>query len=217
MYIFTVEHPLVADRLMELRKKDTPSARFRELIAEISLCLAYEAASKFEMEQREVETPFERITVPAVKPFRMVLVPILRAGLAMAEGFRKIFPGAATAHLGLYRDEETLRPQVYYSNIPGLTGEDCVFVLDPMLATGGSAAAGIEAVLAAGAAPEKITFFSVVACPEGLEHLSEKYNYLNIYTASVDRGLNEKGYILPGVGDAGDRIFGSSEAAFLTD
>ncbi len=201
-----VRHPLVQDKITRLRDKRTGHRDFRGLIREIGALIAYEVLRDLPSEDVEVETPLETTTGLRVREEDVVLVPILRAGLGMLEGFTDLLPGARIGHVGLYRDEETLQPVQYYFNVPKPAGRYFV-VVDPMLGTGGSSAATITLLKQHGA--RDIRLAVLVSGPEGAGTLERAHPDVPVHTAALDRGLNEHGYLLPGLGDAGDRIFGS--------
>jgi uracil phosphoribosyltransferase len=202
-----VSHPLVQHKLTILRDRETPTKIFKELVDEIAMFMAYEATSDLGLEDVPVETPLERAMGRRVAGKKLTLVPILRAGLGMVEGIYRLVPGARVGHIGLYRDHDTLQPVDYYFKVPGDAAERDFFVLDPMLATGGSAVAAVSSLKRAGAT--RIRFMCLVAAPEGIRRLATAHPDVVIYCAAIDRGLNEAGYILPGLGDAGDRLFGT--------
>jgi uracil phosphoribosyltransferase len=202
-----VRHPLVQHKLTMLRDRGTPTKIFKELVDEIAMLMAYEATSDLSLEAVEVETPLEHSAGWRVSGKKLTLVPILRAGLGMVEGILRLVPAARVGHIGLYRDHDTLEPVDYYFKVPGDAAERDFFVLDPMLATGGSAAAAVTSLKRAGA--KSIRFLCLVAAPEGVRRLARAHPDVPIYCASLDRELNELGYILPGLGDAGDRLFGT--------
>jgi uracil phosphoribosyltransferase len=202
-----VSHPLVQHKLTILRDRETPTKIFKELVDEIAMFMAYEATSDLALEDAPVDTPLERAMGKRVAGKKLTLVPILRAGLGMVEGIYRLVPGARVGHIGLYRDHDTLQPVDYYFKVPGDAAERDFFVLDPMLATGGSAVAAVSSLKRAGAT--RIRFMCLVAAPEGVRKLSEAHPDVIIYCAALDRELNESGYILPGLGDAGDRLFGT--------
>jgi uracil phosphoribosyltransferase len=202
-----VSHPLVQHKLSLLRDRTTPTKIFKELVDEIATLIAYEATSELSLEPTPVETPLERTTGMRVSGKKLTLVPILRAGLGMVEGVARLVPAARVGHIGLYRDHDTLEPVDYYFKVPGDAGERDFFLLDPMLATGGSAAAAVTSLKRAGAT--RIRFLCLVAAPEGVRRLAEAHPDVIVYCASLDRELNDQGYILPGLGDAGDRLFGT--------
>ena len=205
--VTVVDHPMVQHKLSKLRNKDTSSKDFRALVRELALFEGYEATRDLALEDVEVETPICKTTCKQVAGKKMVIVPILRAGLGMVEGMLQLVPSAKVGHIGLYRDHDTLQPVEYYNKLPSDIEERDVIVLDPMLATGGSAIDAIEIVKRS--RPKSIKFLCVIAAPEGLRALSEAHPDVHIYCAAVDEKLNENGYILPGLGDAGDRIFGT--------
>lgn len=202
-----VSHPLVQHKLTMLRDRETPTKIFKELVDEIAMLMAYEATSELTVEDTVVETPLERTVGHRVSGKKLTLVPILRAGLGMVEGVYRIMPGARVGHIGLYRDHDTLKPVDYYFKVPSDASERDFFLLDPMLATGGSAVAAVGSLKRAGAT--RIRFMCLVAAPEGVKRLSAAHPDVMIYCAALDRELNESGYILPGLGDAGDRLFGT--------
>lgn len=202
-----VSHPLVQHKLSLLRDRATPTKIFKELVDEIATLIAYEATSELTLEETPVETPLERTMGRRVSGKKLTLVPILRAGLGMVEGVARLVPAARVGHIGLYRDHDTLEPVDYYFKVPGDAGERDFFLLDPMLATGGSAAAAVSSLKRAGAT--RIRFLCLVAAPAGVRRLAESHPDVIVYCAGLDRELNEQGYILPGLGDAGDRLFGT--------
>jgi uracil phosphoribosyltransferase len=202
-----ISHPLVQHKLSLLRDRATPTKIFKELVDEIATLIAYEATSGLALEDATVETPLERMTGKRVSGKKLTLVPILRAGLGMVEGVARLVPAARVGHIGLYRDHETLEPVDYYFKIPGNAAERDFFLLDPMLATGGSASAAVTSLKRAGAT--RIRFLCLVAAPEGVRRLADAHPDVIVYCAALDRELNENGYILPGLGDAGDRLFGT--------
>ena len=202
-----VSHPLVQHKLTILRDRATPTKQFKELVEEIAMLMAYEATSDLPLEDVRVETPLESMTGHQVTGKKLTLVPILRAGLGMVGGIDRLVPNARVGHIGLYRNHDTLEPVDYYFKVPGDAPERDFFVLDPMLATGGSAAAAVSSLKRAGAL--RIRFLCLVAAPEGVRRLSGAHPDVMIYTAALDRELNAHGYILPGLGDAGDRLFGT--------
>jgi uracil phosphoribosyltransferase len=202
-----IRHPLVQHKLTILRDKQTETKHFKELVDEIAMLMAYEATSELVVEPREVQTPLEISTGWHISGKKMTLVPILRAGLGMVEGILRLVPAARVGHIGLYRDHDTLKPVDYYFKVPGDPSERDFFLLDPMLATGGSATAAVSSLKKAGAS--RIRFMCIVAAPEGVRCLSDANPDVQIYCAALDRQLNGQGYILPGLGDAGDRLFGT--------
>jgi uracil phosphoribosyltransferase len=202
-----VSHPLVQHKLSILRDRETPTKIFKELVDEIAMLMAYEATSDLPLENASIETPLERMTAKRISGKKLTLVPILRAGLGMVEGIYRLVPGARIGHIGLYRDHATLEPVDYFFKVPSDAAERDFFVLDPMLATGGSAVAAVSSLKRAGAA--RIRFMCLVAAPEGVKRLADAHPDVLVYCASLDRELNDRGYILPGLGDAGDRLFGT--------
>ena len=205
--IFVMTHPLIQHKLSFLRHKDTGTKHFRELVNEIATLMCYEATRDWPLMDIDTETPMEVATTKVIAGKKVALVPILRAGLGMVDGMLTLIPSAKVGHIGLYRDHDTLQPVEYYNKLPQDIEERDVMVLDPMLATGGSAIDAISIVKRSN--PKSIKFLCIIAAPEGLKSLSEAHPDVQIYCASVDRCLNENGYILPGLGDAGDRIFGT--------
>ena len=201
-----LNHPLIRHRLTLIRDKNTGTKDFRQLLTEISYLMAYEITRDFPLKEIEIETPMEK-TVGEVLCKKVVIVPILRAGLGMTEGILKLIPNAKIGHIGLYRDPETRLPVEYYSKLPSNLENQTVFLVDPMLATGGSSVEAISILKKNGA--RKISLVCLVAAPKGVEAVQKEHPLIPIYTASLDRGLNENSYILPGLGDAGDRIFGT--------
>ena len=202
-----IDNPIVAHKLAQLRNKLTPSNIFRALVEEIAMFTAYEVGRNFELHETEIETPLTSCRVKILHEENFVVVPILRAGLAMTSGVLKIFPKASVGHIGLYRDEKTFQPIEYYCKMPPNLSEKILLVTDPMLATGGSATDALQILKDKGA--RKIFFMCIVAAPQGIEKISAAHPDIPIYTATIDEGLNENCYILPGLGDAGDRIFGT--------
>lgn len=205
--LIIIRHPLVQHKLTILRDERTQTKHFKELVDEIAMLMAYEATSELSVEKRSVTTPLEDTEGWHISGKKLTLVPILRAGLGMVEGILRLVPSARVGHIGLYRDHGTLQPVDYYFKVPGETAERDFFILDPMLATGGSAIAAVSALKKAGA--ERIRFLCLVAAPEGVKRLTEAHPDVQIYAAALDRQLNSLGYILPGLGDAGDRLFGT--------
>lgn len=202
-----IRHPLVQHKLTIMRNRETPTKIFKELVDEIAMLMAYEATIDLTLEPLPVDTPLEGATGWHISGKKLTLVPILRAGLGMVEGILRLVPAARVGHIGLYRDHDTLQPVDYYFKVPGDVAERDFFVLDPMLATGGSAAAAVSSLKRAGAT--RIRFLCLVAAPEGVKRLSAEHSDVQIYCAALDRELNDQGYILPGLGDAGDRLFGT--------
>ena len=202
-----IKNPIIAHKLAQLRNKETPTKIFRPLVQEIAMLMTYEVGKEFETKEIEIETPLTSCKVKVLEEENFVVVPILRAGLAMVEGVLKILNGASVGHIGLYRDEKTFQPVEYYSKMPPNLSEKILLVTDPMLATGGSASAALQMLKDKGA--KKIIFMCIVSAPQGIEKISADHPDIPIYTAAIDEGLNEHCYILPGLGDAGDRIFGT--------
>lgn len=200
-------HPLIMHKISLIRDKNCGTREFRTVIGEIATLMGYEILRDLETELVEIETPMEKAMVPIIKGKKLAVVPILRAGLGMVDGILSLVPTAKVGHVGMYRDEETLQPKEYYCKLPEDIDQRLVLIVDPMLATGGSADAAIEFVKKQGA--KQIKFASIIAAPEGIKMLTEKHPDIQIYCGSIDRQLNENGYILPGLGDAGDRIFGT--------
>ena len=205
--LIRVDHPLVQHKLSYLRDKETPTVHFRKLVNELTLLLTYEATKDFPTEPAEIETPLERMTAQRIPGKKVAVCPVLRAGLGMLDGVLSLISGARVGFIGLYRDEETLQPVEYYVKLPADLAERDAIVLDPMLATGNSSAAAVATVKAQGA--RSVTLVCLVAAPEGIEHLRAEHPDVTIVTAAVDRGLNERGFIVPGLGDAGDRLYGT--------
>jgi uracil phosphoribosyltransferase len=202
-----VMHPLARHKLGLLRERETSTADFRRLVDELTLLLTYEATKDFPTELVEIETPLERTTVERISGKKVAVCPVLRAGVGMLEGVLSLIAGARVGFIGLYRDEETLQPVEYFVKLPNDIAERDVIVLDPMLATGNSTAAAIDTVKAAGATD--IVVIAIIAAPEGIERVLADHPDVRIVVASIDRGLNEHGFIVPGLGDAGDRLYGT--------
>ena len=205
--VHILDHPLIRHKLAIIRDKDTNTKQFREIIGEIATLMAYESFKDVPTQEIEVETPLEKTKQTVVKENSIAIVPILRAGLGMVDGILTLFPAAKVGHIGLYRDEETLEPQEYYCKLPTNIENKVVMVVDPMLATGGSACDAIKMLKKRGC--KKIKLMSIIAAPVGVEKVATAYPDVEIYVSTLDRCLNENGYILPGLGDAGDRIFGT--------
>jgi uracil phosphoribosyltransferase len=204
---YLIRHPLVQHKLTLLRKRSTSVTEFRELVSEVAMLMGYEVTRDLPMTTETIFTPMERMRAPVLKGEKMVLVPILRAGMGLLDGMIQIFPSARVAHIGIYRDHKTLEPVEYYFKASKtLRGRDLI-VLDPMLATGNSAIAAVERLKSG--KPRSIRLMCLVAAPEGIRAFHQQHREVPIYTAAVDRKLNAHGYILPGLGDAGDRIFGT--------
>jgi uracil phosphoribosyltransferase len=202
-----VDHPLVKHKITLLRSKFTDVQRFRELTKELSMLLAYEATRGIPVEVTTCETPLMQTEGHLISPGQIAIIPILRAGLGMVDGLLNFMPMARVGHVGLYRDPDSLEPVEYYSKFPGEFDKMQVFVIDPMLATGGSVSHAIDIVKKAGA--KHIKFLCVVSCPEGVKHLQKTHPDVDIFTCVLDEKLNDHGYILPGLGDAGDRLYGT--------
>ena len=205
--IVVMDHPLIQHKVGLIRKKETGSKEFRELIGEIAMYMCYEATRDLKLTDIEIETPICRTTVKELSGKKLAVVPILRAGLGMVEGMLAMIPAAKVGHIGLYRDPETLKPVEYYCKLPADSNEREVFVVDPMLATGGSAVAAIQMLKDKGV--KNIRFLCIIAAPEGVEAMKKAHPDVDIYIGALDQHLNEHGYIVPGLGYAGDRIFGT--------
>ena len=202
-----LDHPLIQHKISILRNKATGTNEFRSLIEEISMLMGYEALRDLPLEDQEVETPIETCMTPMLAGKKLAVVPILRAGLGMVNGILALVPSAKVGHIGLYRDEETHEPHEYYCKLPADCQEREVYVVDPMLATGGSCVAAIQLLKEKGV--KNIHFMCIIAAPEGVERLQREHPDVDIYIAALDERLNDHGYIIPGLGDAGDRIFGT--------
>ena len=202
-----LDHPLVQHKVSHLRDRNTGTKEFKELVSEIATLLCYEATRDLPTEEVEIETPVAIAKTRVLSGRKLALVPILRAGLGMVDGMLTLLPAAKVGHIGLYRNEETLEPVEYYCKLPSDIAERDVLVLDPMLATGGSAVDAISQIKKRGA--KSIKFLGIIAAPEGLDRLHAAHPDVDIYVAALDEKLNENGYIIPGLGDAGDRIFGT--------
>ncbi len=207
MGIYELKHPLIEHKLAILRNKKTGTKEFRELISELAMFLCYEAMRDAELENIEIETPVQKTNVKMLNEDKYAFVPILRAGTGMLEGITTIVPNAKIGHIGMYRNEETLKPVKYFFKVPKDIKEREVLILDPMLATGGSGCDAIQMIKEEGV--KKIKFLCIIAAPEGIKKMQEEHPDVEIYCASIDERLNDKGYIVPGLGDAGDRIFGT--------
>ena len=201
------DHPLISHKISILRDVNTGSKQFRELVEEIAMLMGYEALRDLPTEYVEVKTPITTTKSKMITGKKLAIVPILRAGLGMVEGMLALIPTAKVGHIGLYRNEETLEPQEYYCKLPNDIANRLVIILDPMLATGGSAVAGVNFLKARGC--KNIKFMSLIAAPEGIKRLTEAHPDIQLYCGCIDEKLNENGYIVPGLGDAGDRIFGT--------
>ena len=202
-----VTHPLIQHKLTEMRRKDTPTNHFRQLLREISLLLAYEVTRELPLSNVKIETPLMQTEAPSLDGKKLALVSILRAGNGLLDGVLDLIPSARVGFVGLYRDEKTLKPIQYYYKVPGSLSERLVIVVDPMLATGNSASAAIDLLKKTGA--KHIKFLCLLAAPEGVETLQKNHTDVEITTAALDAKLNDIGYILPGLGDAGDRMYGT--------
>ena len=205
--VFIMDHPLIQHKLTLIRDKETGSKEFRELIGEIAMLMCYEATRDLPLKEVEVETPVRMAKTKVISGRKLAFVPILRAGIGMVDGVTAMVPAAKVGHIGLYRDPETLTPVEYYSKLPSDIDEREVIVLDPMLATGGSAIDAITIIKKHN--PKSIKFMCIIAVPEGMEALTKAHPDVQIYCAAMDENLNDHGYIVPGLGDAGDRIFGT--------
>ena len=201
------DHPLIQHKIAILRSKDTDRKTFRELVDEITMFMCYEALRDLPLKEVEVETPITKTKCNMLAGEDIAVVPILRAGLGMVTGILNMVPNAAVGHIGLYRDEETLEPHEYYCKLPKKLDERQIILLDPMLATGGSAVAAINFIKQRGG--KKIKFMCMIAAPAGMETLTKAHPDVDVYCAHMDERLNERGYIVPGLGDAGDRLFGT--------
>ena len=207
MELHVLNHPLVEHKLTVLRDKNTPSSTFRELVSELVMLEAYEATRNLQLEDAEVETPVGRAKVQVLSGKKLAIVPILRAGLGMVDNMVELIPSAKIGHIGLYRDPETHKPVEYYCKLPEDISNRVVYVVDPMLATGGSAVAAIDFLKKHGC--RNIIMMNIIGCPEGIKAVQEAHPDVEIFLAAVDEKLNEHAYIVPGLGDAGDRIFGT--------
>lgn len=202
-----MDHPLIQHKMSYIRDENTSTKEFRELVDEVGMLMAYEVTRDLTLEDVSVQTPVQQTTAKRLSGKKLGIVPILRAGLGMQDGILKLIPSARVGHIGLYRDPETLEAVEYYAKFPGDIEERDIFVIDPMLATGASAVEAITAVKKHGAT--KIRFICLIAAPEGVDVLKEAHPDVDIYIAALDEKLNEKSYIVPGLGDAGDRLFGT--------
>ncbi len=205
--VYVMDHPLIQHKIGIIRRKDTSSKEFREMIKEIAMLMCYEATRNLKLSDVEIETPIAKMTAKELTGKKLAVVPILRAGLGMVEGMLAMIPAAKVGHIGLYRDPQTLKPVEYYCKLPADSSEREVYVVDPMLATGGSAAAAIGMLKEKGV--KKIHFMCIIAAPEGVAAMQREHPDVDLYIGALDEGLNEHGYIVPGLGDAGDRIFGT--------
>ena len=205
--VTVTDHPLIQHKLTLMRKKETGSKDFRQLLTEITMLMGYEVTRDLQLVDIDIETPVCETKSKVISGKKLGIVPILRAGLGMVDGFISLMPAAKVGHLGLYRDPETLKPVEYYSKFPQDIDEREMIIVDPMLATGGSAVAAIDVLKANGA--KSIKLVNLVAAPEGIAEVQKYHNDVDIYVASIDEKLNDHGYIVPGLGDAGDRLFGT--------
>lgn len=201
------DHPLIQHKISILRNVETSSNQFRALVEEITMLMCYESMRDLPLEEVEITTPIAKTKTNVIAGIKLAVIPILRAGLGMVNGVLNLVPSARVGHIGMYRDEETLQPHAYYCKLPANIGKRLAIVVDPMLATGGSAIDAITQIKELGG--KKIKFMCLIAAPEGIKALTEAHPDVDIYCAHVDEKLNEKGYIVPGLGDAGDRIFGT--------
>ena len=202
-----ISHPLIQHKLSILRREDTSTKDFRELVNEIAMLMGYEVSRDLPLEEVEIQTPIIKTVQKQLSGKKLAIVPILRAGIGMVDGFLSLVPAAKVGHIGMYRDEETLEPVEYLVKLPEDIDQRQIFVMNPMLATGGSAILAVDSLKKRGAA--NIKFVCLVAAPEGVKKLQDAHPDIDIYTASLDERLNENGYIVPGLGDAGDRLFGT--------
>jgi len=205
--VIEVTHPLVQHKLGLLRDASTPTQMFRQLVNEVTLLLTYEATKDLATQEIEIATPLERTAVQRISGKKVAVCPILRAGVGMLDGVLSLIPGARVGFIGLYRNEDTLEPVEYYVKLPADIADRDVIILDPMLATGNSTAAAVTTVKAAGA--QSVRLIAIIAAPEGIDRLHGEHPDVAIVVAAIDHGLNEKGYILPGLGDSGDRLYGT--------
>ncbi|MDF2907640.1 MAG: upp [Herbinix sp.] len=205
--VTVMDHPLIHHKLGIMRRKTTSTKEFRDLVSEVAMLICYEATRKLALTDIEIETPLVKTTVKEIAGKKLCIVPILRAGLHMADGILNLIPSAKVGHVGLYRNEETLEPVEYFCKLPSDAADREIFVVDPMLATGGSAVAAIDILKKRGIT--KIHFLCLIAAPEGVERFTKAHPDVEVYIGNLDERLNEKGYILPGLGDAGDRIYGT--------
>ncbi len=205
--VFEMDHPLIQHKLSVIRDISTGSKEFRELVKEVSMLMAYEVTREIPLEEIEIETPITKMTGKTIAGRKQGIIPILRAGLGMVDGFLNLLPTAKVGHVGLYRDPETLQPVEYYCKLPSDIEERDLYVLDPMLATGGSANAAITFLKDRGA--KSIKFVCLLGCPEGIKAIQNAHPDVDVYVAKIDEKLNDHAYIVPGLGDAGDRLFGT--------
>jgi uracil phosphoribosyltransferase len=203
-----MDHPLILHKLSHMRDRETSTRTFRALLREIALLMGYEMTRDLEIVIRDIETPVCPMSAPVIKGKKLAVVPILRAGLGMADGLLGLMPSARVGHIGMYRDPETKRPVEYLRKLPTAAARDFILV-DPMLATGYSAAAGVDVLLDHGVPPQRIRFMALVCSPEGVQVMLDQHPEVMVYTANLDERLNEDAYIVPGLGDAGDRLYGT--------
>lgn len=205
--IVIMDHPLIRHKIGIIRRKETGSRDFRQMISEVAMLMCYEATRNLKVVDVSIETPICQMTAKELEGKKLAVVPILRAGLGMVDGMLTMIPAAKVGHIGLYRNEETLEPVEYYCKLPKDCAERAVFVVDPMLATGGSASAAITMLKEKGV--KNLRFMCIIAAPEGVKRMQEDHPDVDLYIGAMDERLNETGYIVPGLGDAGDRIFGT--------
>ncbi len=205
--VYVMDHPLIQHKIGFIRRQEVGSKDFRAVVSEIAMLMCFEATRDLKLQDVEISTPICSTTVKELEGKKLAIIPILRAGLGMVEGMLQLIPAAKVGHIGLYRDPDTLNPVEYYCKLPADCDEREVFVVDPMLATGGSCSAAIELLKAKGV--KKIRFLCVIAAPEGVERMQKEHPDVDLYIGALDDHLNEHGYIVPGLGDAGDRIFGT--------
>ncbi|HEY8365382.1 MAG TPA: uracil phosphoribosyltransferase [Haloplasmataceae bacterium] len=205
--VLIINHPLITHKLTQIRKKETGTNEFRKIVNEIGGLMVYEITRDLELEEIEIETPVAKMVAKQLAGEKLVVCPILRAGLGMVDGILQMLPSARVGHIGLYRDEKTLKPVEYFAKFPNKLEDRLVIIVDPMLATGGSAVSAVDMVKKRGA--RNIKFVCLVAAPEGVQALRQGHPDVPIYIAALDEKLNDKGYIIPGLGDCGDRIFGT--------
>ena len=205
--VYVMDHPLIQHKIGLIRREETGSRDFRALVSEIATLMCYEATRDLKLEDVKIKTPICETTAKQLEGKKLAIIPILRAGIGMVEGMLVLIPAAKVGHIGLYRDPETLEPVEYYCKLPADCDEREVFVVDPMVATGGSSAAAIDLLKAKGV--KKIRFLCIIAAPEGVERMQREHPDLDLYIGALDDHLNDHGYIVPGLGDAGDRIFGT--------
>ncbi|MBD8025460.1 uracil phosphoribosyltransferase [Ureibacillus sp. Re31] len=205
--VYVFDHPLIQHKLTYIRDKNTGTKEFRELVDEVATLMAFEITRDMPLEEIEIDTPVTKAKTKVLSGKKMAIVPILRAGIGMVDGILKLIPAAKVGHIGLYRDPETLKPVEYYAKLPADVEERDFIIVDPMLATGGSAVEAINSLKTRGA--KSIKFMCLIAAPEGVEAIQEEHPDVDIYIAALDEKLNDHGYIVPGLGDAGDRLFGT--------